>query len=594
MTKTRAMDRPLEDSLDELNIPGLDGGLISDAEVAPVNACTDCSNVFFSGGTGSTESRLGFEWQIPQASQIARVKGPVGGAAGGIVFEDIEGNERHVAFYGGYLQMRGTVFPGGVGALSNAYDYTVGSVACASIGGLLYFSDGVTIWTAPDGSKSGVKVFDPMALTVAVLTKSTLPLMGDIPAAFAMCVYEGQLILGGLRNIDGSLARDEVAWSNVADPSAFLGTNRRKVGGSDGGDIVSLAPFTTSTESFAPIASVFVGKNKAVYALRGPTSAWEEVRISCNTGVLDPKTVAAIQYQGSAKVVFLGLDRHPYATNGVTADPIARGKVFKELSAQIDSVLAVNGAQRFYSALDFKNNLWMLYVGDYKWYGFDWLYGRWTKFNGLPAGIGFSTVEGKRHTLYIYGEHATSSGVNFARMYTTTLDGVGGTGTPGTPGLDGQINLAPQPINPYWVSHFLLGSTDDNGLNVGSQDKTKLWYFCLLKYATNYGALKLEFTADDIDAVTQTYTIPAPSADSGAKYDTAVYDAAVYATEVSGANRRALFRIPRVSASGAKSIFQAVAIKVKISLAATTPQAVFKLVHLTLSHTQRGSSFVKD
>lgn len=573
MVRAKAMDRPLEDSLDELVLSGMDAGLMPDLDGndMPVDGAAACSNIMFDEN-GSFQSRLGWvrRFQVMTGADVT-----IDGAA---EFLDSTRSQRRVVWANGNLYDCTTMDAGSIVEHSGVYA-SGSAIAWAAMYGELVYSDGVTIGTGSGGAQSGCRVYEPIDNTDAVLEGEVGDLFTEIPAAKAMCTYDSCLVLGNLLFPDGTRAPESVVWSRVGDVRGFYATSQRGVAIGDGGQIVALQPFTLSNENVAPSNGIFVGKDGSCsFSLRGPVSDLEEIRIKSSTGVIDGNTVSFIPYTKGGVVVYLGNDRQFYVTNGVTADSIVEDRIRKEVKEYINERLSANPTQRFYAGRNYLNNQYVCNLGGGRWYAFDWNRVRWTRYDGWPDGAVLETINSSRqHQLYILEldrvTEAPSLAVQMCQMNSSRAD-----------------NQAS--INPYWESCWLRGGIGQNGENTGSINKSKLWYFCTLDYATDFGAIKLEFTPNQGQGATQSYVIPAFAQNSAAEYDSAEYDDSTYSGAGVLVPKTVRFRIPRVNSRGEKSIFQGRDIKVRISLDESTPQALFKVNSLSLAFTERGMSHV--
>lgn len=568
------MDKPLEDSLDELVLSGMDAGLMPDLDGndMPVDGAAACSNIMFDEN-GSFQSRSGW---VRRFKIMTGLDVTIDGAA---EFLDSTRSRRRVVWANGNMYDCSTMDASSIVEYSSVY--ATGNPICyASMYGELVYSDGVTIGTGDGGKKSGCRVYDPITPSEGLLLGEVGDLFTEIPAAKAMCTYDSCLVLGNLLRTNGTTIEPEsIIWSRVADIRGFYGTNQRGVAIGDGGQIVALQPFTLSNENVAPSNGIFVGKDGSCsFSLRGPVSDLEEIRIKSSTGVIDGNTVSFIPYTKGGVVVYLGNDRQFYVTNGVTADSIVEDRIRKEVKDYINDRLSVNPAQRFYAGRNYLNNQYVCNLGGGRWYAFDWNRVRWTRYDGWPDGAVLETLNSSRqHQLYILEldrvTDAPSLSVQMCQMNSSRTDN--------------QEN-----INPFWQSCWLRGGIGQNGENTGSINKSKLWYFCTIDYATDFGAIKLEFTPNQGQGATQTYVIPAFAESSAAEYDEAEYDEAEYSGAGVLVPKTVRFRIPRVNSRGEKSIFQGRDIQVRISLDPSTPQALFKVNSLSLAFTERGMSHV--
>lgn len=559
MAGSPALKKPIEDALVGLIIGSFDGGLQSDVDPSdlPISASPDCENVRFSS-MGSLEGRDG--WSIVQAI----VNGTL--VDGQNRFFDTNDSECIVIFANGNLYDVSN-------SRTKAGVYASGTrVASTVLNGELIYSDGDTLYNV---NTTGLRYYNPATNTDNYITSSGSPGTMGPPAAKALTTYQGCVLAGNCKFVDGSLHPDSVCRSNVADKTSWIATEEHQVGYSEGGKINCLIPFSLSTESITPQRCVFVGKDGTqVYALNGSPGSFEEIQIRCSVGVLDPGTVSAIPMGDGAAVVFLGTDSQFWATNGVTAQPISDKKIRKELREWVRDQYAADPEARFYAARDFAHYLYVANVGGGRHYCFDWDRQVFTRYRGWPDGPMIESRDsGKQPILYNFSPVEGS-------IKQIKLD-------------DGDTDNTTA-IRPYWASGYLRGEAGEGGTNAGDPSTDKLWYYAILDYATEDTDYQIEFTTNRGRGPSCTVEFPTPdtavattSGAHAAVYDTDVYDDpnAVYDGAVTEpgvyTEYRVKKRIKYTARNGRLGILQAQDLQCKISLA-DTQSGHFEVRTLTL------------
>lgn len=485
-------------------------GLISnvDPQDIPIGACADCENVVFK--PGRMYARKGRSTKNASLAAIAD----------GIAwFYDDNRTKNLVVWANGNLYSLNTSTFAATLVASSVY--TAGLPVCHTVMfRVLYFSDGATIYTS-GGHQSGIRSYDP------VLAPGTAPLVitsgsaGAIetPACKVMIARTGQLLLGRIKYVGGTYAKDSVLWSNVADPTTIVGTNIMRVGDGQGGEVNSLAYMAISADGVDPSDGVFCGlSEKGVYVLRGAltTSTLSAVQLNCTAGVLDGNTVKYIPSKTKARIIFLGSDHRVYSTDGIGCDEIS-SNIYREIDAYITDRFQSIASPKFGAARNDDDKHYVLDLGGGRHYCYDWLNENWTKFDRWTSG--YWTDDAK---------DTDGNPVLFVTSHTATSIVQQNVGTDD----DGYA------IAPYWTSGWIRPSKEKN--------HSFKRVFCSYKTDTGDVVVTARVKQGTGAYATATFSPPSTSSSGSALWDAATWDSSVWAgtvvaTIIPYAQKRRLF-----------------------------------------------------
>jgi len=380
MARNPTFKGSLDDVMQVVNMPDFSAGLMSDYDVAdlPANASPDCENVYFR--PGRIRGRSGY---VVRNASIPAL------ADGAKFFYDSGGARRLVVWaYGNCYDMTDHSL-----TLVKTGAYTAGYRVCsAELNGILYFSDGETIV----GGASGIRYYDPVTSTsdTPVLTSGGGSGVIATPACKAMAVYNGSLVLGNIKYVGGTYAKDAIQWSDVLDPTTIRGTNIFRVGSGAGGEINVVEPMGVSSVGISPFQALFIGKSeKGVFMLKGALApdSLSETMIQTSVGCLDGYTAKFIPGpEGSGLVIWLATDRQLHWTNGVTSDILSE-PISIELSQTIADRLTNGSTTRFAAFRDWNLYHYILDTGADSYgnnvhYVYDWKNKNFTRYKGWPSG----------------------------------------------------------------------------------------------------------------------------------------------------------------------------------------------------------------
>lgn len=507
MAQNAALRKSLEDALLGLEIGDFSGGLQSNADIQdlPLNASPDCENVLFL--PGRIRGRKGY---------LVRAASRPADADGGFFFYDTAGTRWIVEFNNGNLY---TMADDYTVTLRVSSVYTAGNRVTATVlNGILYFSDGETILTG-GATDTGIRYYDPVsdpAAAPGLLTAgggSTIP----TPACKVLRTYAGSLVLGNIKYVGGTYARDSILWSNVNDPTTINGTNIFRIGAGQGGEINSIEPMGISSVGISPFRALFVGKTvSGVFLLTGALSVSDlsEKILNAPVGVLDGASVKFIPGpDGSGLVLWLGTDNLVWYTNGVQSDVLSR-PISRELSTAIQDRLTL-GQSKFRAVRNFADYLYILDIGpdatgQNVHYVYDWDQRLWTRFKGWPTGYWIEAKDSSsQYVIYCCDESSRIVEANVGSQ-----DGSGGT------------------ITKYWKSCYLRGDADNQGNNAGDAEIWKLWKWIYASFRTDDGSLTVTATVNLGFGASATVTLTPDSFSSGAAlvWDSGTWDTTVWAS----------------------------------------------------------------
>jgi len=262
------------------------------------------------------------------------------------------------------------------------------------------------------------------------------------PAAFYLTTYNGQIV--AFRPVISSVTyASSFMWSNVNDPTTWVGLNIQLVGSNDGGQIMwgiplGIPALVVGKSSGATQANLFVYSGALV------PGSLTQTPISCPVGALDPFSAKAIpSKQGLSQIIFIASDGHFWVTNGVESW-LASENILALTENYIRDALAVNPNQPFYSAYYTRWQYYVCSVGSNTHFvyrpGSETDPPAWWFFQGWPSGD-FATFSS-----------ATNGG--FPGLYTA------GNG-PGNLGVyqvaQDQVNDGGADISPYYITPYLHG-----------------------------------------------------------------------------------------------------------------------------------------
>lgn len=555
------MPKKLIDGMLKLDLPDFIIGLVSDTDYGDLQpneagslGSPDCENVYFAPGR-----------MIGRRGYIVRNSALPGAGDGAYYFNDSNGARRLAVFSNGNLyEMMShslTLVASGV--------YTAGNRVCAAAqSGILYFSDGETIHSS-GGNQSGIRYYDPVTSAVAapLLVSSGTAATIATPACKAICFYNGQILIGNIKYVGGTYAKDSVLWGNFLDPTTIVGTNIFRVSAGVGGEINCLVPMGIATSGISPRQAVFVGKNiQGVSILEGALSVSDlsEKIINAPVGVLDGYTTKFIPgTEGSGMVLWLGTDRQIHWTNGVNSDVLSN-PISKEFSQAITDRLSANTDARFHAVRDWNNNQYILDTGIEQSsskavaYVFDWQHKYWSRYKGQCTGF--------------WAEAKNDNSENV--MYCATADSLAQFGV----GLYDNETA----ITKYWNSGWL---------SMGDAELYKQYLWVFAAFRTDTGSVTIRATTDQgTGNYAETVLTPssAPVGDEGdLVWDAGNWDEKNWAAGggISQPPYKLKKRLGKTNADGTKGLLGGYDVQVKISDSST---AYFEILKCALLYKLRG------
>lgn len=553
MPKTLSLKSTVDDALRTVALTDFSGMLKSELDLLDLDlqSWNDCSNVLLQQGKA-----VGRDGYIQRATLSAIADGMA-------FFYDSDGARRAAVWIGGNLYSLN--LSSWATTLIDSSSYATGTrVVSTVLNRVLYYSDGTTIRNS-GADDSGVSYWNPATGASGMVISSGSGATIETPAAKAMCAYNGQLVLGNLKYVGGTLAPDTLIWSNVLDVTTIVGTNIFAVGNGQGGAINSITPFRVGAEGISPFKALFVGKERSCYQLSGALtpSTLAETLITAEVGVLDGFTVQAVPVvdgNRSLQILWLGSDRQVWSTDGVGAAPLTL-TIKTELYNWISDRIAADADQEFNSYLDLANGLYVLDVGGNRQYCYDYRVKGWTKFNGLPNGCFVAAKDSASRDIVLVVDHASA---RLCQVNTGTDD-------------NGSA------INPWIKSAAIHG---------GDPTEDKTWHWVYAFWSTDDSALKVTATSrlGQGDFAEVTLQPASVAAGTFSKFDQAIFDTDVFAEgEITGyVPMQAKGRLVQIPTNAPRRLLKGSTVQVKIEQPSTS-NGRFELLAIFLKYLPGGS-----
>jgi hypothetical protein len=423
----------LEDSRKGLLFNDFSGGLCTDTGGLSLaaNQTPDSLNVF--AWEGSLHFRGGYSsWSTLPAS-----------ADGAYTYYDVNDNVHIVAWAGGNMYDVSTGSP--ITIASGVY-VPGQTIAHAQLNGILYWSTATVPLRQWDGT-----------------TEKAVPNSGGTgvvppPACAFLVAFQGSLVAVNFTTTAGAQPGAFI-WSNVNDPTTWVGANVQTVGSNDGGICTFALLMGVAQVGVSPTKQFMVGKsNNQIFLYLGALGSLTENAVSSPVGVRDGASAVYIPtQQGLGAVMFLGDDGLFYLCNGIEC-PVASNNIKVLTNNLVNAALAQNPGQRFnavynqrfqYYMCDFGNNTQLIYK---------WDTGAWWYFQGWPSGVYTTYPTGSGlPTIFVGANYGNTTGV-----YELAID---------------QTDDNGNPISAYWSSPYVHG---------GKPERLKLFQECTV-FAYNVG-----------------------------------------------------------------------------------------------------------
>lgn len=410
----------MEDIRKGILLTDFSGGIVTDTGGLSLgaNQSPDSLNVF------AWEGNLHFRGGYNQFSTLPA------GADGAFTYFDRNKNVHLIEWAGGSMYEVTTGAP----VLIASGVYTPGQIiAHEQLNGILYWST----LTVP------IRQWDTVTEQAVVNGGGTGSVA--IPACQFLVAFNGSLIAVNVV-VAGVPNPGAFMWSNVNNPSVWIGANTQAVGSNDGGSCVFAILMGVAQVGVTPSKQFMVGKdNRQLFLYAGALGTLTENAISSPVGILQGASAVYIPTAaGLGGVMFLGEDGQFYLTNGIEC-PIASNNIKILCTNLVNLSLAANPNQRFnavynqrfqYYMCDFGNNTQLVYKWDVGGDGKQ--VGAWWLFQGWPSGV-YSSAPLTR------GLPSVFVGANYggvAGVYELALD---------------QTDDNGQDITAYWTSAYIHG-----------------------------------------------------------------------------------------------------------------------------------------
>lgn len=408
----------LEDDLKVLALQDQSGGLCtaSGALQLAANQSPDVLNLIAYRG------QLLFRGGYDQFSTLA------GAADGAFTYVDA-GLTQHIMVWEG-----GSLFDCASGApvLIVASIYTAGQhIAHCTLNGVMYWAtltvplrqyDGTTEMAVPNSGGTGV--VPPPACNFLV------PYAGSIIAVYPIP--------------SGVPEPSSFMWSNVNDPTSWIGANIQTVGSNDGSIctfalLMGVIPGGTTTSGVPATRQLLVGKDKEnLFLYQGALGTLTENAIPCPVGALTAEAAVYIPTkEGLGAVMFLGSDYQFYLTNGNSAI-VASENIQNYLYNIVNNALQQNSGQNFFAIYNAQYQYYLVDFGNGTQLAYKWDTQAWWPFAGWPSGPIISAQNAANvPSLYVASSQVEKPGVYNIGLFQQDDNGTDITAYYTTPWLHG-------------------------------------------------------------------------------------------------------------------------------------------------------------
>jgi hypothetical protein len=476
-----------EDSRKGILLNDFTGGIVTDIGGLSLaaNQSPDALNVF------AWEGNLHFRGGYSQWSTLPAA------ADGAFTYYDINYTAHLVEWANGNMYD----VTSGIPVLIASGVYTPGqTIAHAQLNGILYWST----LTVPLRQWNGT--------TEKAVSNSGGTGVIPPPACMFLVAFNGALVAVNYVATTGINAGSFI-WSNVNDPTTWVGANTQTVGSNNGGQCVFAIVMGVAQVGVAPVKQFMVGKTDQLFLYSGALSVGSliEQAVSSPVGILDGHSAVYIPtQQGLGAVMFLGKDGLFYLCNGIEC-PVASANIKLLTTQLVSAALEANPQQQFNAVYNQRFQYYLCDFGNNVQLAYKWDTGAWWYFSGWPSGVYATLPAGSGLPSVFVG--ANSGGVT--GVYELAQD---------------QTNDNGSPIQAYWTSAYIHG---------GKPERLKLFQE-LTMFSYNVG-VQYAVTATGLPQsngiVPQTKTLlfndPAvgaivPSSTESALWDQALWDQATW------------------------------------------------------------------
>lgn len=415
---------PLEDSLRQLNVNDMSGGLVT--SIGPLslasNQTPDSLNVF--AYQGQMLFRGGYQ-------QFASLPGQTDGS---FTYVDASRKQHLMAWVNGSLYD----FASGTAVAVASSVYTPGQqIGHCILNGVMYWSTLTVPLRQYDGT-----------------TESAVPNSGGVgivppPAANFLVTYAGSIVAVYPVPL-GVPEPSSFMWSNVNDPTTWPGVNIQTVGSNDGSIctfalLMGIIPGGIQQGGGVPATrQLLVGKNSGnLFLYAGALGTLTENAVPCPVGSIDANCPVYIpSSQGAGAVAFLGSDGQAWLTDGNSAVVISNN--IKDLIYKLtQDALAANSSQKFNAVYNARWQYYLLDFGSNTQLAYKWDTQAWWLFRGWPSGPFITAMAASGlPQIFVCSQSAGASGA-----YEIALD---------------QTNDAGASISAYYTTPYIHGGKPQN------------------------------------------------------------------------------------------------------------------------------------
>jgi hypothetical protein len=181
-------------------------------------------------------------------------------------------------------------------------------------------------------------------------------------------------------------------WSNVNDPTTWLGASIQGVGSNDGSVctfalLMGISPGAVANPGVPSTRQLLVGKDEGtLFLYQGALGTLTENAIPCPAGSIDANSAVYIPTkEGLGAVMFLGSDGQFWLTNGAQAF-VASKDILNFVYGLTQNAKILNPDQRFFATYNARYQYYICDFGNGFQLAYQWDTQAWWLFSGWPSG----------------------------------------------------------------------------------------------------------------------------------------------------------------------------------------------------------------
>ncbi len=211
------------------------------------------------------------------------------------------------------------------------------------------------------------------------------------PSCNFLLAYAGSLVAVAPVSVGVPLL-GSFMWSNVNDPTTWLGASVQGVGSNDGSTctfalLMGISPGNVANPGVPSTRQLLVGKSEGtLFLYQGALGTLTENAVPCPAGSIDANSPVYIPTpEGQGAVMFLGSDGQFWLTNGNQA-VIASKDIQNFVYGLTQNALILNPDQRFFATYNQRYQYYMCDFGNGFQLVYKWDTQAWWLFSGWPSG----------------------------------------------------------------------------------------------------------------------------------------------------------------------------------------------------------------